>query len=616
MSATLPMGLMRPSCAAVRHSAPPVTQQWNSVTRAFARRFCSQNLSYKLKPKPCVLATIRSHISAQPRREFSTIPQRAANVVPDRPVSPTSRPAPRKREVLIGQLPSGNVDKRTIGKIFGPKVSEETGNNVLRILHHRRTSGSLADYGVDNLGKSYIDVTQKTAIRALEWLRETHPVDEARAAEEWAEKEANRISYELWLADPENADSKYNDPARIYREQQKEFEAAQEEEEGKRIGILRAGPSEFERNIKQKRQERLEEIAKKAEKKEAEEKEMEKKIATGEWVRTPGGTALMKPGQTAYVDVFGREQVSHYEAIQQRYREQAESPFKSEEEMRAASTVTQRLWPMSAFVIGVCILSYGFAHYYMPPAREYRIWPDLSLTTATMLAIIGTNVVICGLWRWTPLWPFMTKYFMHVPGYPRAVQAITNVFSHIQYEHLLGNMMFLGLIGSACHELVDRGVFVGTYMSAGAIGTLVSLYWANIGRGSITSHSVGASAALWGVSTLYALLTEQETIKIPFVKDTEVGFYPKMLLAAFVVSEIMAARKKTTTMDHASHFGGMLVGAIVAGYLRATGFHEQRNRALAESVEAGEEPKSTLDVGALVSEEVAEVKESVKKIVK
>jgi rhomboid-like protein len=266
---------------------------------------------------------------------------------------------------------------------------------------------------------------------------------------------------------------------------------------------------------------------------------------------------------------------------------------------------------MTAFVAVVCLLSYGFGHYYIPPSSEYRMFPELSLTTATVGAMLVTNFVICGMWRITPFWPLMTKYFMHVPAYPRAAQSILNVFSHMHYEHLFSNMMFFVLAGTACHNLVDRGIFVGTYVSAGAVGTLASLYWANLGRGSITAHSVGASAAIWGISTLYLLLTDQENIKIPFVKDAEVSFWPKTLLGAFVLMEIHNARKrKVSSMDHASHFGGMFVGASVAGYLHTTGFHQRRLAPVSKAVE-----DKTLDVGAMVQGEAREITEGVKKVI-
>lgn len=625
---------------ALRPSAR-ISHQWSTVTIAFARRYCTQQSCFTTTSQSPILSALHSHSPPRSSRSFSTTPRFAAKVnnpyedaippqqTPQQPLGPQ-----RKRTVAIGPLPNGPVDKGTVLRIFGNRVSTTDGNNVLRILHHRRTSGSLADYGVDNLGRQYGHINHGVATKALNWLRDKYPIDEARAAEEWSEKEANRIAYELWLADPEN-ESKYKDPARAFREQQKKEkeERALEDNQyghGERIGMLHTGPSQFERNIEEKRRRRLEEITKKAEEKEARERENEVKLASGEWVRTPSGTQLMKPGQTTYVDVFGKEQISRRKEMMEKYQKDAQTPFKDEADMLSKTTLvstpsisrsmnnilirqqTQRLYPMSALVLVVCLISYGFAHYYIPPSSEYRIWPDLSPSTATIAAIVASNVVICIAWRWTPLWPLMTRYFMHVPGYPRAVQAVTNVFSHIQYEHLLGNMMMLALVGPVCHDLVDRGVFVGTYVSAGALGTLFSLFWANLGRGDITAHSVGASAAIWGIASLYCLLTDQDHIKIPF--SGEVSFYPKMLLAAFVVMEILSAwRKKRGTMDHASHFGGMAVGMGVAGYLHSMGWHQRRAAAVAAQ---GMEQEKTVDVGAIVKEEVKEVKEGIKKVVK
>lgn len=262
---------------------------------------------------------------------------------------------------------------------------------------------------------------------------------------------------------------------------------------------------------------------------------------------------------------------------------------------------------MTAFVLVVALLSWGFAHYYAPPSLEYRLLPDLSPTTATMIVLLGTNVAVAVAWRIMPLWPLLTRYFMHVPGYPRAAQSVLNVFSHVQYEHLLANMMMLCLVGPVCHDLVGRGTFIGTYMTAGAVGTLASLYWANLGRGSITAHSVGASAAIWGIAALYCLLTDADTIKIPFVKDMEVAFWPKMLLAAFVALEIHNALRGARKHDHASHFGGILVGVGTAGYLRLVGWKQQvPPLQTTENVE-----RRRVDVGKYVSEGASEVKTGV-----
>jgi hypothetical protein len=107
-----------------------------------------------------------------------------------------------------------------------------------------------------------------------------------------------------------------------------------------KIGILHAGKSQFELNIEEKRRQRLEEVARKAEEKEQQEREMEEKLATGEYVRTPTGTQLMKPGQTTYIDVFGREQVSRRKEEMEKYNKAAQlTDAVSEEELLAKTTL-------------------------------------------------------------------------------------------------------------------------------------------------------------------------------------------------------------------------------------------------------------------------------------
>jgi rhomboid-like protein len=324
----------------------------------------------------------------------------------DTPQSPTN-PHKQKhpaRTVKIGPLPGGRVNDDMIRRIFRGRLSPAEGNNVLRILHHRRTAGSLADYGVDNLGAQYTHVDRTLALKGLDWLREKYPVDEAVAAEQWAEKEANRISYELWLADPET-ESKYKDPARAFRDkmQKEEAERQQQELDDQKIGILHVGKSQFERNIEEKRRARLEEATRKAELKEQREKEMEAQLATGEWVKTPSGKQLMKPHQTTYVDVFGNEQISRRAEEREKYEQAAVTGFQSEAEMLAQTTLAQRLYPMTAFVLFVAILSWGFAHYYTPPSPSYRLFPDLSPTTATIAALAGINLLVFCSTRVMPL---------------------------------------------------------------------------------------------------------------------------------------------------------------------------------------------------------------------
>lgn len=319
------MSLLRPTCASL------------------ARRLCTTQPHPRQTSTSPLLALVQRHRASRSQCRFFVCTSHYRARVIDTPQNPAI-PQSRKRTVRIGPLPEGPVSEATIHRIFGRKLSPQDGNNVLRILHHRRTAGSLADYGVDNLGKQYTHVSRETALKGLEWLRAKYPIDEARAAEEWAEKEANRIAYELWLADPET-ESKYKDPARAFREQmeKEEQERIRQEAENQKIGILHAGKSQFELNIEEKRRARLEEIARKAEEKEQKEREMEEKLASGEWVRTPTGTQLMKPGQTTYIDVFGREQVSRRKEEMEKYNKAAQVTDATTPEELLAQTTLVRL---------------------------------------------------------------------------------------------------------------------------------------------------------------------------------------------------------------------------------------------------------------------------------
>ena len=46
---------------------------------------------------------------------------------------------------------------------------------------------------------------------------------------------------------------------------------------------------------------------------------------------------------------------------------------------------------MTAFVLVTLVLSWAFAHYYIPPSPEYRLFPDLSPSTATIGAFASTT---------------------------------------------------------------------------------------------------------------------------------------------------------------------------------------------------------------------------------
>lgn len=190
------------------------------------------------------------------------------------------------------------------------------------------------------------------------------------------------------------------------------------------------------------------------------------------------------------------------------------------------------------------------------------------------------------------------KYFMNVPGFPRPPQAVLNIFSHQSLDHLFANMLWLVTVGYLCHETVGRGTFLGTYVASGTMGSLWTLYCANLNWTPLSVHSLGASGAMYGITTLYLLVTQQERIKIPFLKDADVGFWPKLLLAAIVLLEVRGFLRGSKKLDHPSHIGGILTGATVGAWMMWK-----------EGSTVGEETKGqTLDPVGILKTEVEEGK--------
>jgi rhomboid-like protein len=334
----LPGALLRPSCrAAMRPSSATITSSRKAATLTGIRHSSSQHSCYDLR-HIYSLPVPRRSIFAPPLQPFSfQVFTRSFHPHVPLPKSPrtTSSPNPvekKKRQVRIGPLPCGELAPKAIESIFGCYVPPNEGNAALRILQHRRVSGSLADHGPD-VSNKFRNITPALSRRGLEWLRKQFPLDEARAAEEWAEKEANRIAFEIWMSE-ETGGKKLADPVMAWET----MEADKQAERIYQTGLLHHGPSVIEQQVKERRRQRLEEAAKRAEEKEAQEAKEAEMIASGEYVRSPGGALVIRPGQKTYVDIFGKERVDDTKEWADHYNKLSASPYKSEEEMKMANT--------------------------------------------------------------------------------------------------------------------------------------------------------------------------------------------------------------------------------------------------------------------------------------
>ncbi|KAK7615385.1 hypothetical protein JOL62DRAFT_493288 [Phyllosticta paracitricarpa] len=535
--------------AGLRLSTPPPC----AISRSIAALTSPASCSSSTTPSPFRLPRLQSRDHFAPPflryiscRQFSTTPSVAKRGPKTKTSKPAVNPAHAKsesrqvqqndeHEKVIEDTPllGGDLDAGKLTEIFGSDVSAAQGNAILRALQHRRVTGSLVEKGVH-----FDYFSHERALKGLEYLRATYPVDEQAAAAEYAEAEAERLESELV-------------------------------EKAKDMGLYKKHPiyGYSELDALRAKNEAIYEEQQKQKKLEEEKKEREAIAAgksKGRALEQPRGNFELPDG----VDIAPKKPESEF---QKYYRERAVLSHGAPPEM----SFVRRVGPSVLVCLAVVTLSYIFATTYTAPSRTARIWPDTPPALSTNLFLLSINLVAFLAWKTPPCWRFMNKYFIVIPGAPRALSVIGGIFSHSAPLHLVTNMVFLMIFGPYLHDLVGRGNFLAIYLAGGTVGATASLVRHALQRKWHVS-SLGASGALNAVVAAYFLLADAERRRVPFT-DYEVPLQGKAILALLLVFELVSMRRGGNR-DHVAHLGGMATGALAAVLLERRVEREQQKK--------------------------------------
>lgn len=425
---------------------------------------CSQPLLYGIGPK---LRLAPFATASKWRAKVPLEPEQ----VPLLPENATSHPLEFKRE-----------SPATIKQIFGLKIDPKRGNSILEKLQRQRVAGTI-DEGIPNVDESALH-------QGLEWLRTNYPLDEDAAIILRLEREEAQQSQALIDRAVELG---------IYAPKDAEEPSGSQVQTGLQKPVVYIPQQDPERNrvlghsyIEQRRKENMaareaKEAAKKAEQEAAEAEA----IRTGVPIPTAETKALAR-----------REKVAEKKEMWQEYVRSAYEP-KGQEWPKM--TVLQRLWPSAVFTATIFGLSVLFAIYYTPPPKKARIWPDVPPAAATVLVLIGMNVLVYLAWHVVPLQRGLFRYFINVPGYPSAFAILGNTFSHQNLGHLATNMLVMWLFGTRLHDDIGRGPFLATYIACGALSSFGSLT-AHVLTSAFRTGALGASGGLMGVMAAWCVV--------------------------------------------------------------------------------------------------------------
>ncbi|KAL8854635.1 MAG: hypothetical protein Q9221_000670 [Calogaya cf. arnoldii] len=236
----------------------------------------------------------------------------------------------------------------------------------------------------------------------------------------------------------------------------------------------------------------------------------------------------------------------------------------------------RRVGPATIMAVGVIFGCVMFGLTYMPPPRAARLFPDISMASATVGALIGINVAVWLAWKWPPLWALMNRVFILMPAYPYARSLVGNLFSHQHSSHLAVNMAVLWFIGTKLHEDMGRGPFLALYIGCGVAASQFLLVYTVV-RKNWGLATLGCSGAISALLATWLYINKEKGVRIwPFPPAATEAIQPLFVLGFLIAVDLIRLRRKSRLIkympgsdriDHVSHLAGFGSGIVAAQFL-------------------------------------------------
>lgn len=395
--------------------------------------------------------------------------------------------------------------RRVFGEVIPP---HNFSNRLLRVLHGRRIDGTL-DLSLPSDMEKILRRYPYAMDSALHWLRTNYYVDEDGAIMKRIEREEIEGETESpsdLMQRGQNV-GLYGTQSQMKQSDTRGVaEPAQEETYlGPQSGNYQARLSEKEDDVFGQSQLEKIQAANKA-KTAQEEEELEKQIAQiqeREVERRSQDTALAsRPEQSIEAAQTEIRPPNSFERYVLRAKNQSTSKLTLDSPEIKNKTKAGRLLPSLMFVLSGCAGLYMFAQFWGPPDRSDRLWPNLTLSFATVAGILTANVAVWFLWRVPFAWPILNRYFIVVPATIKPLSLLGNIFSHMSLKHMAINAVPLIVFGPGLHEEMGRGNFLALYIASGLLGSYASMT-RYVSQGILNTSSLGASGCTWAITAAF-----------------------------------------------------------------------------------------------------------------
>lgn len=208
--------------------------------------------------------------------------------------------------------------------------------------------------------------------------------------------------------------------------------------------------------------------------------------------------------------------------------------------------------------------------------------------TPAVQALIAINVVMAFL-QAVDLLPRATSVawlgfdLAQLPG--RWWTVGTYMFVHVGVWHLLANMYGLYLFGPRLEQTWSSKKFTWFYLFCGLGGVVLQMLFVQGGL------LVGASAAVFGVMTAYAMQWPDEEIYLMFVMPMRVRTLVVGLFVFNLVMGVVGTGNGGTNIAYFAHVGGVIAAYVYMRMAASSGIDQVRQR-VANLPDADEPPRA------------------------
>jgi membrane associated rhomboid family serine protease len=147
---------------------------------------------------------------------------------------------------------------------------------------------------------------------------------------------------------------------------------------------------------------------------------------------------------------------------------------------------------------------------------------------------------------------------------PAALTPLTDMFIHVSWDHLLGNMLFLMIFGDNVEDALGHVRYIAFYVACSYASDLAYF----LASPHSTVPAFGASGAIAGVVAAYLMIRPCAKIEVLIV-IIPVAISAYWVLGLFVATQVWNVMAHTQDgVAYWAHIGGLAAGAILLPLLR------------------------------------------------